>query len=113
MPVKPKSRIRVTVMLGNSLSDRDTLAVLELLQPGSTAEVLGLFIEDSELLSLADIPVVREYCRLTQAERRLQAVELERQFRTQLLRAPAIPTTAGSVWGIARLRERDRSARRA
>jgi hypothetical protein len=83
MADKAVGRIRVTVMLGNSLSDRDTLAVLELLQPGSTAEVLGLFIEDSELLSLADIPVVREYCRLTQAERRLQAVELERQFRTQ------------------------------
>ena len=72
MAEKAVGRIRVTVMLGNSLSDRDTLAVLELLQPGSSAEVLGLFIEDSELLSLADIPVVREYCRLTQAERRLQ-----------------------------------------
>jgi hypothetical protein len=76
-------QVRVTIMLGNSLTDRDTLAVLELLQPESPAEILGLYIEDSELLSLAEIPVVREYCRLTQAERRLQAVELERQFRAQ------------------------------
>jgi hypothetical protein len=87
MPVKPKSRIRVTVMLGNSLTDRDTLAALELLGPDPAAEVLGLFIEDSELLSLADIPVVREYCRLTQAGRPLQVDELERQFRVQARRA--------------------------
>jgi hypothetical protein len=87
MPVKTESRIRVTVMLGNSLTDRDTLAALELLGPDPAAEVLGLFIEDSELLSLADIPVVREYCRLTQAGRRLQADELERQFRSQARRA--------------------------
>ena len=83
MAEKAVGRIRVTVMLGNSLTDRDTLAVLELLQPESPAEILGLFIEDSELLSLADIPVVREYCLLTQVERRLQAGELERQFRAQ------------------------------
>ena len=83
MAEKAVGRIRVTVMLGNSLTDRDTLAVLELLQPESPAEILGLFIEDSELLSLADIPVVREYCRLTQVERRLQTGELERQFRAQ------------------------------
>ena len=83
MAEKAVARIRVTVMLGNSLTDRDTLAVLELLQPESPAEVLGLYIEDSELLSLADIPVVREYCLLTQVERRLQAGELERQFRAQ------------------------------
>ena len=83
MAEKAVARIRVTVMLGNSLTDRDTLAVLELLQPESPAEVLGLYIEDSELLSLADIPVVREYCLLTQVERRLQAAELERQFRAQ------------------------------
>ena len=87
MPVKTESRIRVTVMLGNSLTDRDTLAALELLGPDPAAEVLGLFIEDSELLSLADIPVVREYCRLTQAGRPLQVDELERQFRVQARRA--------------------------
>jgi hypothetical protein len=78
-----KGTIRVTVMLGNNLTDRETLAVLELLQPESPAEVQGLYIEDTELLSLADVPVVREYCRLTQAGRRLQVEDLERQFRTQ------------------------------
>ena len=78
-----KGTFRVTVMLGNNLTDRETLAVLELLQPESPPEVQGLYIEDSELLSLAEVPVVREYCRLTQAGRRLQVEDLERQFRTQ------------------------------
>lgn len=108
MAEKAVGRIRVTVMLGNSLSDRDTLAVLELLQPESTAEILGLCIEDSELLSLADIPVVREYCRLTQVERRLQAGELERRFRAQArLAERTLAETAqprGYLWSFRSLR---------
>ena len=108
MAEKAIDRTRVTVMLGNSLSDRDTLAVLELLLPESTAEILGLYIEDSELLSLADIPVVREYCRLTQVERRLQAGELERRFRAQARIAErTLAETAkprGYLWSFRSLR---------
>ena len=103
-----KGTIRITVMLGNNLTDRETLAVLELLQPESPPEVQGLYIEDTELLSLADVPVVRECCRLTQAGRRLQVEDLERQFRTQARMAERAlaetVTPRGYPWSFRSLR---------
>lgn len=78
-----KLRNRITVMLGSSHADRTTLEILDLLTTETPAEVLGLFREDTELLALAELPVVREYCQLTHAERRLEAADLERRLRIQ------------------------------
>jgi hypothetical protein len=76
-------RARILVMLSSIESDRAALEALSLLAGGNPAEILGLFVEDVELLSLAQLPIAREYCLLTHVERHLQAPDVERQFRIQ------------------------------
>lgn len=78
-----KLRTRITVMLGSSSADRTTLELLSLLVAETPAEILGLFLEDPELLALAELPVAREFCQLTHSERRLEAADIERQLRIQ------------------------------
>jgi nucleotide-binding universal stress UspA family protein len=70
-------------MLGSTESDRAALAALSLLAGRTPAEILGMFVEDIELLMLAELPIAREYCLLTHVERHLQAPDIERQFRIQ------------------------------
>ena len=71
------------VMLGNLESDRAALEALSALAGNSRADILGMFVEDIELLALAELPIAREYCLLTHVERRLQIPDIERQFRVQ------------------------------
>jgi nucleotide-binding universal stress UspA family protein len=71
------------VMLGNIESDRAALEALSLLADKTSADILGMFVEDIELLMLAELPIAREYCLLTHVERRLQTPDIERQFRVQ------------------------------
>jgi nucleotide-binding universal stress UspA family protein len=76
-------RTRILVMLGNIESDRAALEALSLLAGKTPMEIFGMFVEDIELLTLAELPIAREYCLLTHVERRLQAPDIERQFRVQ------------------------------
>jgi hypothetical protein len=76
-------RARIMVMLGSIESDRAALDALGLLAGRTPAEILGMFVEDIELLMLAELPIAREYCLLTHVERRLQTPDIERQFRIQ------------------------------
>ena len=90
--------IRITVMLGSTDADRAALEMLDLLTAETPAEILGLFMEDIELLSLADLPVVREYCCLTHVERQLNAADLQRQLRIQARSAEqALAAIAGRI----------------
>jgi nucleotide-binding universal stress UspA family protein len=91
---------RIAVMLVNLESDRATLETLSLLAGESPAEIHGLFVEDIELLSLAGLPLAREYCRLTHVERVVQAPELERQFRIQARAAEQALTALASRCGL-------------
>jgi nucleotide-binding universal stress UspA family protein len=50
------------------------------------AEVLGLFVEDVNLLRLAELPFMQEVCVCTTARRRLGIPEIERQLRAQAVR---------------------------
>ncbi len=91
---------RIAVMLVNLESDRATLETLRLLAGESPAEIHGLFVEDIELLSLASLPLAREYCRLTHVEREVQAPELERQLRIQARAAEQALTSLASRRGL-------------
>ena len=71
------------VMLGSIESDRAALEALSALAGRNPADILGMFVEDIELLSLAELPIAREYCLLTHVERHLQIPDIERQFRIQ------------------------------
>ena len=100
--------IRITVMLGNTDADRAALEMLGLLAAETPAEILGLFMEDIELLSLADLPVAREYCRLTHVERQLNSADLQRQLRVQARSAQqalaAIAERIGFSWSFQTVR---------
>jgi len=50
------------------------------------AEVLGLFVEDVNLLRLAELPFTQEVCVSTTARRRLGVREIERDLRAQAAR---------------------------
>lgn len=91
-------RLRITVLLAATGRDDSALELLKLLASDTPAEILGLFVEDINLLNLAELPVAREYCRLTHTERRLESIDLERQFRIQARAAErALGTIAGSA----------------
>jgi nucleotide-binding universal stress UspA family protein len=100
--------VRITVMLGNTDGDRIALEMLGLLTAETPAEILGLFMEDIELLSLADLPVAREYCRLTHVERQLNSADLRRQLRIQARSAQqalaAIAERSGFSWSFQTVR---------
>jgi nucleotide-binding universal stress UspA family protein len=99
---------RITVMLGNTDADRAALEMLSLLAAETPAEILGLFMEDIQLLSLADLPVAREYCCLTQVERQLDSADLQRQLRIQARSAQqtlaAIAERTGFSWSFQTVR---------
>jgi nucleotide-binding universal stress UspA family protein len=76
-------RARIMVMLGNFESDRAALEALSILAGSSPADIFGMFVEDAELLMLAELPIAREYCMLTHVERRLETPDIERLFRIQ------------------------------
>ena len=76
-------RMRITVMLGSSDTDSTTLKILSQLTLEEPAEIHGLFLQDTDLLALAELPVAREFCQLTHAERRLEPADLLRQLRIQ------------------------------
>ena len=101
-------QVRITVMFGNTDADRSALEMLGLLTAETPSEILGLFMEDSELLSLADLPVAREYCCLTQVERQLNSADLQRQLRIQARSAQqALATIAeriGFSWSFQTVR---------
>lgn len=101
-------RVRITVMLGSSGADRTTLEMLGLLTTETPAEILGLFLEDPELMALAELPVAREYCQLTHAEQRLEAADLERRLRIQARAAEqalaGLAASSGFNWSFRTVR---------
>ena len=92
---------RITLLLGDGESTRSALELLTLLAEEQSAEVLGLFVEDSDLLRLAHMSFTRELCRLTYTERPLEAADIERQFRIQARSARLALETAAKQAGLA------------
>jgi hypothetical protein len=107
-PEASGATLRVTVVLGSSESSRPLLDALLPLVRGRSAEVLGLFVEDDELLRLAALPFSQELCRLTLVARRLDPAEIERQFR---LRARLARRALESALGVEHARYSFRSVR--
>jgi len=63
-------------------------------------EALGIFIEDSNLLRLAQMPFSRELCRVTHAEAPLEKADIERQLRIQARSAKQAFESAATQAGI-------------
>jgi len=81
MPAKLPDTVprRIAVILGMGGSGQPLLDVLRLL-PGKDTEIdlQGVFIEDDELQRAAELPFVKELCRLTLSVREFHSVQFER-----------------------------------
>lgn len=78
---------RILVALDASPHSLAALAAAVDLAAGLGAEVEGLFVEDIELLRMADLPVTREVGAFTALARDFDSGGLERQLRVQAARA--------------------------
>jgi hypothetical protein len=78
---------RVTVVLSGGEADRETLMTLALMHSDIGSEVVGLFLEDSDLLRIAGLPWSHEVSRFSPKARPLEVSEIERQMRAQATRA--------------------------
>ncbi|NIR30452.1 MAG: universal stress protein [Gammaproteobacteria bacterium] len=74
---------RIAVALSSERSDAPVLETIAQLASEMAAEITGVFVEDVDLLRLAQLPFAREVSLLTSAERPLESAELERQLRVQ------------------------------
>lgn len=74
---------RILVALDASPSSLSALHSAVKLAAGLEAELIGLYVEDTNLLRLAQLPFAREVSAFSATLRRLEALELERQLKTQ------------------------------
>lgn len=74
---------RILVPLDTSPHSRAALEAAAQLASAIGAEVSGLYVEDTDLLELCRYPFAREIGMLPARSRRLDAAELERDFRIQ------------------------------
>lgn len=93
--------VRIALLLGGGETTRSVLELLTQLAWNRSTEALGIFIEDSNLLRLAQMPFSRELCRVTHAERPLERAEIERQLRIQARTAKQAFESAATQAGIA------------
>jgi nucleotide-binding universal stress UspA family protein len=78
---------RILVALDASAPSRAALAAAAELATRFHAELLGLFVEDVNLLRLAELPFAREVFIYSARHRELSTREMERQLRAQARRA--------------------------
>ena len=80
---------RILVALDASVSSLAALEAAVVLASRMEAELIGLFVEDVNLLKLAALPFAREIGFPSARRRRLGSVEMERSLRAQASRAEA------------------------
>jgi nucleotide-binding universal stress UspA family protein len=78
---------RILVALDASPHSLAALEAAAELAAGLKAELLGLFVEDINLLRLAELPFAREMGVFSTTRRRLDILEVERELRAQASRA--------------------------
>lgn len=78
---------RILVALDASPNSLAALEAAAELAAGLKAELLGLFVEDINLLRLAEVPFALEIGFFSTARRQLSILELERELRAQARRA--------------------------
>jgi nucleotide-binding universal stress UspA family protein len=74
---------RILIALDASAASRRMIQTAVELAAELDAEVIGLFVEDVNLLRLADSPLMREIGSFSTARRNVDVARLERQFRAQ------------------------------
>ena len=99
-----KGTRRISVLLQSPETDRPLLELLGVLAAQPHSSIVGLFLEDINLLRLGEFPAARELCRVTFTQRRLETGEIQRQLRVRArtvqraLEATALK--AGAEWAF-------------
>ncbi|HYA38004.1 MAG TPA: universal stress protein [Candidatus Methylomirabilis sp.] len=89
-PRPPDATIRrILVALDASISGLSALEAAVTLASRLEADLIGLFVEDADLLKLAALPFAREVGFPSASRRRLGSAEMERSLRAQASRAEA------------------------
>jgi nucleotide-binding universal stress UspA family protein len=81
---------RILVALDATSSSEAALESVARLAVRAESELLGLFVEDIDLLNLAGLPFARESCLSFSLSRRLVTEDMERALRAQAERARAL-----------------------
>lgn len=81
---------RILVALDTAPTSEAILEGVARLAARAEAELLGLFVEDIDLLNMAGLPFARESCLALALSRRLEAEDMERALRAQAERARAL-----------------------
>ena len=84
------SQRRLTVVFGGGDEETQALMNLVLAFTEAGSEIAGLFVEDAELLGVAELDSSYEICALTARVRPLRVADLERQFRVQASQAQSV-----------------------
>lgn len=82
-PGESGSRLRVFVAVGPAAADPLALAAAAQLAQAAGAELTALFVEDTNLLRLAELPFAMEIGATFAAPRRLTTFDVERAFKNQ------------------------------
>lgn len=82
-PERPTSIRRIVVALDASRSSLAALEAAAELAAALRAELAGLFVEDENLVRLAELPLAREYDRISPRPRPMSASELRRHIARQ------------------------------
>lgn len=95
---------RVTVALRGHAADADLLGSAARLARDTAAELSGVFLEDIDLLRLAELPLAIEICRSTCVRRRVEASEIGRQLASMAATAEEalarVARDAGVTWSF-------------
>lgn len=91
---------RILVALDDSPSSRFAIRTAIDLALRFKAQIVGLFVEDINLLRMAHLPFVREIGLFSIAPRRVDIDELERQLRSQAERIRRVLAAAAEAHGI-------------
>lgn len=81
---------RILVALDTAPTSEAILEGVARLAARAEAELLGLFVEDIDLLNMAGLPFARESCLALALSRRLETEDMERALRAQAERARAL-----------------------
>jgi len=91
---------RILVAVDGSPESRVALAAAARLGGAAGGELVGLFVEDVELLRLAGLPFAREAGASSGVFRQLQTADIERRFRVAAERAREALRAAAAVSGL-------------
>lgn len=97
---RPRSFSRVLVALDRSRSSRSALEAAAMLAEALQSELHGLFVEDADLMALAQLPFSREIRAHGGAIQNLDPAELERSFEFEMAEARSAVESAAAQRGL-------------